>query len=465
MYPRQMRMNPRRGGFNVRGPPPGRGGFNNPIFPPGRGGFDTFIPPGRGGFINQPFPGRGGFNNQPFPGRGGFGPQMYPMRGGFNQEYSRPGNRRGGRSNHMHPGRGGLGNYPGGWDDRFPNRRNNQGKGLMHKQRGNLHQKPKKSVYRHQDQLSENEVGITEYINDLEGFTGIIKARYSDFHVNEINVDGTVAKLTSTNPPTDFGSNVDKKDYKDTEESPLELIPQESWEKMKELVTSENGEPIDLDTENMTKQERTKVHQCVKTYFGQKIVASTITTEKIDRRFEWPDDKGEYVHFLVYKESLDTMDACLKISDCVNMSPANFTYGGVKDKRAKTTQWFCVKRVNPWKLMKRTRPLKNVRLGNYEFKDAPLKLGHLQGNRFKIALRNVTGSDELINQSMQSIKEKGFINYYGLQRFGNDKEVPTYEIGVNLLLGKWKEATQLILKPKTSDDPSEDVSKAKKDLF
>lgn len=136
---------------------------------------------------------------------------------------------------------------------------------------------------------------------------------------------------------------------------------------------------------------------------------------------------------------MDTMDACLKIANCLRMSPANFTYAGVKDKRAKTTQWLCIHKVYPWKLIKKTRPLRNIKVGNFTFKDEPLKLGQLRGNRFRIALRNVTGDDDLINQSMNHVKENGFINFYGLQRFGNNKEVPTYDIGINLLLGKWKE--------------------------
>lgn len=72
------------------------------------------------------------------------------------------------------------------------------------------------------------------------------------------------------------------------------------------------------------------------------------------------------------------------------------------------------------------------------FKDKPLMLGQLKGNRFRIALRNVLADDELIEESMKFIEENGFINYYGLQRFGNDKQVPTYDIGVALLLGQWK---------------------------
>ena len=42
--------------------------------------------------------------------------------------------------------------------------------------------------------------------------------------------------------------------------------------------------------------------------------------------------------------------------------------------------------------------------------------------------RNITGTDEQVQQAMQSLRETGFINYYGMQRFGTTA-VPTYQVG------------------------------------
>lgn len=53
--------------------------------------------------------------------------------------------------------------------------------------------------------LKESEIGVTEYVNKAtDGFSGIIKARYSDFHVNEIHLNGTIAKLTDLSIPKDI---------------------------------------------------------------------------------------------------------------------------------------------------------------------------------------------------------------------------------------------------------------------
>lgn len=63
------------------------------------------------------------------------------------------------------------------------------------------------------------------------------------------------------------------------------------------------------------------------------------------------------------------------------------------------------------------------------------------------ACSNVTGTDEQIEEAMTNLKEKGFINYYGLQRFGSSSSVPTPEVGRALLLGQWKEVSYYTLQP------------------
>ncbi|KAF2882212.1 hypothetical protein ILUMI_23954 [Ignelater luminosus] len=325
-----------------------------------------------------------------------------------------------------------------------------------------------------QEKLSENEAGITEYVSSLPGFSGIIKARFSDFHVNEINNDGEIAKLTDTSPPKDFFVI----DNKDEDLSKPEIIPDDKWEKLNELVNNNSSNElvtVEIDVTDMSKEDRTTIHEGVKRVFGEKVVASTKTVDgkKViefkkylkgdarDKRLKWPKDKGEYVYFMVYKESIDTIEATFKIGHTLGTKASIYTYAGVKDKRAKTTQWFCVKKMDPNKLMRRTRCLYNIHIGNIMFKNEPLKLGQLSGNRFRIALRNVTADDAVINESMESLKSNGFINYYGLQRFGNDKDVPTFEIGIKLLQGKWNEACNLILKPKPSEDPNSEIAQAK----
>lgn len=50
--------------------------------------------------------------------------------------------------------------------------------------------------------LMEKDIGVTEYVGSTPGFNAVIKSRFSDFQVNEIDLDGNVVKLTDTKLPT-----------------------------------------------------------------------------------------------------------------------------------------------------------------------------------------------------------------------------------------------------------------------
>lgn len=130
--------------------------------------------------------------------------------------------------------------------------------------------------YRHSDQLTEKDVGITEYLSPLDGFSGIIKARYSDFQLNEIDLEGNIAKLTNMDIPKDFSLKMVKYNYNDIIESPNENIPQDMWESIKKLVDDSDAEPIILNAENIDKGARSQIHGCIKSHFGRKIILSTV---------------------------------------------------------------------------------------------------------------------------------------------------------------------------------------------
>lgn len=133
------------------------------------------------------------------------------------------------------------------------------------------------------------------------------------------------------------------------------------------------------------------------------------------------------------------MKAAGDLSQGLNSNTKAITYAGTKDKRAKTTQWFCIRKREPEKISKAADMKKSIHVGNFTFKDEPLKLGHLSGNRFRIALRHIVHPESDIELSLQSLKENGFINYYGLQRFGNNSTVPTHQVGLALIKGQFKE--------------------------
>lgn len=302
--------------------------------------------------------------------------------------------------------------------------------------------------------LTELDVGITKFVSSHKGFNGILKERYSDFVVHEIGKDGHIIHLDDFSVPADD---------EDPSEEIFTVLSVEDKQQLEELQLFKNKEGnVAIEVIEDTKEKRTVIHQAVKSLFpgletktedrdGKKyIVAYHAAGKKAlanPRKHSWPKSRGSYCHFVLYKENKDTMDAINVLSKFLRVKPNIFSYMGTKDKRAITVQEIAVLRITAQRLAHLNKCLMNFKLGNFSYKNHPLKLGELQGNHFTVVLRNITGTDDQVQQAMHSLREIGFINYYGMQRFGTTA-IPTYQVGRAILQNNWNEVMDLILKPR-----------------
>ncbi|XP_011179684.2 pseudouridylate synthase 7 homolog [Zeugodacus cucurbitae] len=329
--------------------------------------------------------------------------------------------------------------------------------------------------------LREDQVGITEYVSNGAGFTGVVKSRFSDFHVNEIDLEGKVLHLNDLTVPKPQEPSLDEEELAAARQKFSKIITDDVWTKMSALAEMKAqdpaAQPIDIIVTTLEKTERGQIHDMLKTLYGSKLVGATVnelkgaTEERIirvmkpkfkssaEKRTRW-NFPGEYVHFLVYKENMETSEAASRLASRIGIHPSHVNYCGTKDKRAKTTQKFCIKRRLPSQILSAAQK-SYVRIGNFTFSNDVLKLGDLKGNRFRIALRHVSGDEAEIQQALENLRDKGFINYFGLQRFGNHADIPTYEIGVALLKADYKTVAELILKPRSNDIPFMDEVRQK----
>jgi tRNA pseudouridine13 synthase len=88
-------------------------------------------------------------------------------------------------------------------------------------------------------------------------------------------------------------------------------------------------------------------------------------------------------------------------------------------------------------------------------------LGELSGNQFEIILREVDVSREALDLACAALRESGFINYYGLQRFGMGGTV-NHAVGSAVLKGEWKSVLDMVFKPKPGE--KSEITKVK-ELF
>ncbi|XP_037692371.1 pseudouridylate synthase 7 homolog isoform X3 [Choloepus didactylus] len=304
--------------------------------------------------------------------------------------------------------------------------------------------------------LTELDVGITKFVSSHQGFSGILKERYSDFVVHEIGKDGRISHLDDLSVPVD--------EEVDPSEDTVTVLTAEEKQRLEELQLFKNKETsVAIEVIEDTKEKRTVIHQAIKSLFpgletktedreGKKyIVAYHAAGKKAlanPRKHSWPKSRGSYCHFVLYKENKDTMDAINVLSKYLRVKPNIFSYMGTKDKRAITVQEIAVLKITAQRLAHLNKCLMNFKLGNFSYQKNPLKLGELQGNHFTVVLRNITGTDDQVQQAMNSLRQIGFINYYGMQRFGTTA-VPTYQVGRAILQNSWTEVMDLILKPRS----------------
>uniref|UniRef100_A0A3Q3VJM3 Pseudouridylate synthase 7 homolog n=1 Tax=Mola mola TaxID=94237 RepID=A0A3Q3VJM3_MOLML len=306
--------------------------------------------------------------------------------------------------------------------------------------------------------LTELDVGILKYVSDHEGFSGVLKERYSDFVVHEINKQGKMVHLDDLSIPADAAEESD-------------VLTEEQKKQLGELQLFRNKEgSVSIEVIDDTKEKRTLVHKAIKTQFpgletkteekdgckyivayhaaGKKALAGIFQLPQHNSwKHFWPKNRGSFCHFVLYKENKDTMDAINVLSKFLRLRPNMFSYMGTKDKRAITVQEIAVLRITAERLAHLNKCLMNLKVGNFCYKNHPLKLGELQGNHFTVVIRNISGTDEQVNQALKSLKQTGFINYYGMQRFGTTA-VPTQHVGRAILKNDWNEVMDLILKPR-----------------
>lgn len=229
------------------------------------------------------------------------------------------------------------------------------------------------------------------------------------------------------------------------------------------------------------KDVRTKLHQNVRRIFDSRLDTTTAENEGIlftaasksnrntgpknrgeprKGKVGWNELGGEYLHFTIYKENKDTMEVLSFMSRQMKLSPKHFQFAGTKDRRGVTVQRASAFRVNADRLAAMNRTLRNSAVGDFEYKSHGLGLGDLNGNEFLITLREcqfpeetmqgLSGeakaqkAKELVSKSLRDLWERGYFNYYGLQRFGTFA-TRTDTVGVKMLQSDFKGACDAIL--------------------
>ncbi|CDS10699.1 hypothetical protein LRAMOSA11185 [Lichtheimia ramosa] len=329
------------------------------------------------------------------------------------------------------------------------------------------------NVKRMKSEPTETDAGITAFVNpNLPGFHGIIKYRLVlAKKMHEVDLDNHVVRLSSLDARA-----IEQKEEKikaaiptmtasEFDDHIAQLFGEDLSKQLRTLLNSPNDTETTLTFE-FSKEQRFAFYDAFdqlklekKPHMSSKDGVLTV---------KWPKDEadkgrdpapnfealgGEYLQFHVYKSGVENTKAVSWVAQFAGVKESKIGFAGTKDARAVTVQAMTIHKARVKNLLQARQELneRKIYIGDFNYVPNGLTLGDLKGNRFSIVLRDVSGiSEQEIVRSVESLKENGFINYFGMQRFGTSA-IMTHEVGYQILKKDFKEACELILKPRPGD--------------
>ncbi|KAK2492448.1 hypothetical protein MC885_010157, partial [Smutsia gigantea] len=130
---------------------------------------------------------------------------------------------------------------------------------------------------------------------------------------------------------------------------------------------------------------------------------------------EFQERKVTYTAFTLRKENLEMFEAVGVLAIKLGVIPSDFSYAGLKDKKAITYQSMVVRKVTPERLKNIEKEIEKKRMNVFNIRSADdfLRLGQLKGNHFDIVIRNLRNQKndsanlrERILEAIENVKVK-----------------------------------------------------------
>lgn len=131
-----------------------------------------------------------------------------------------------------------------------------------------------------------------------------------------------------------------------------------------------------------------------------------------------PSQQGEHLYLFIEKRGLNTEQVLLALTKALNVTKRQVSYSGLKDRQARTQQWFSVHLPglypegcdtlagDGWRVLRAERHHKKLHVGTHK------------ANFFTITVRDLNNSDSIATR-IAAILQRGVPNYFGEQRFGH----------------------------------------------
>jgi tRNA pseudouridine13 synthase len=127
------------------------------------------------------------------------------------------------------------------------------------------------------------------------------------------------------------------------------------------------------------------------------------------------DDAGEFALYRLIKRRLGTPEVIEAVLRRWNIARGQFSYGGLKDRHAVTSQFVTIRR----------GPRRDLRQTNFELEyhgqaARPFGPSDIRANRFQIVLRSLAAEEAAAARAVAAeVRRDGLPNYFDDQRFGS----------------------------------------------
>lgn len=144
-----------------------------------------------------------------------------------------------------------------------------------------------------------------------------------------------------------------------------------------------------------------------------------------------PEGEGSHLWIWVEKHSANTDWVAKELARVTDSVPRDVGYAGLKDRHAITRQWFSIPFSSTTRENLENAEIEGVKILESHQHTRKLKRGTLDGNRFNLRVRQLTGDKAQTISRLEQIRATGVPNYFGPQRFGHRGQ--NVEQGLKLL--------------------------------
>ena len=146
-----------------------------------------------------------------------------------------------------------------------------------------------------------------------------------------------------------------------------------------------------------------------------------------------PAGEGGHLWLWVEKRSANTEWVARELARAAGCAQRDVGYAGLKDRHAVSRQWFSLPVAANSRENLVNASIEDVKILADSLHTRKLKRGTLDGNRFRLRIRDFKGDEGQTAARLTQIRATGVPNYFGPQRFGNRGQ--NVEQGCRLLSG------------------------------